>query len=284
MIRFLIALLLVAPAASAQIVPYATPHPGVGRRGLDPVVPATLEDVALGRHDRDVVKVRAQLVRLGLDDKYRELRDGGARVLVIVVGELEREVRSFLGRKVEVTGFVRALEEDQGTCRFAGRDVPASFCLDPDLPPKPDLQGRVDWPRVSITIWAVADDLAFTRPGGRPGDGASRLADLMAAGDTAGEVVVVGRFCGAALCGQPPSAPPEPRAWLLQDGEASIWVVGREAKGSGWRLDPSYAADSARWLEVTGRLARCSDTPCLRAKKVAIAPPPQGETDPPVPR
>jgi hypothetical protein len=282
-IRFLIALLLVAPAASAQIVPYATPHPGVGRRGLDPVVPATLDDLAQGRHDREVVRVRGQLVRLGMDDKYRELREGGTRVLVIVVGELDREVRSFLGRRVEVVGFVRQLVDDQGTCRSRGQTVPSSFCLDNDLPPTPDLQGRMDWPRVSITIWSVADDFASLRRG-RPGDAASRLADLLAAGDTADEVVVVGRFCGAGLCGQPPSAPPEPRAWLLQDGETSIWVVGREAKGSGWRLDPAYAADSARWLEVTGRLARCSDTPCLRAKKVAIAPPPQGETDPPVPR
>lgn len=260
-------------SAGAQIVPYATPHPGVGRRGLDPVVPATLEDVAQGRYVREVVKVKGQLVRLGLEQKYRELRENDARVLVIVVPELEREVLGFLGRKVEVVGFVRALEEEQGTCRFLGDMVPASFCLDSDMPPKPDLKGHVDWPRVSLTVWSVTDDLAFARPR-QPGDGASRLADLMAAGDVAGEIVVVGRFCGAGLCGRPASAPPEPRAWLLQDGDTAVWVVGREAKGSGWRLDPAYAGDSARWLEVTGRLTRCGSIACLRARKVALATPP----------
>lgn len=276
-------LLVTAPARASQIVPFPTPIPGGSGRRMDPVTPTTLDSVARGQHLRETVRIRGTLDRLGTDERYRVLREGPDRVLVIAVPELNLDVRRFLGRRVEVVGFVRALEDEQGTCRFRGQAAPASVCLDGDLPPTPDLQGRVDWPRVSITVWSVLEDFEFGRAR-RPGDGASRLDDLLAAGDDARDVVVLGRFCGAGLCGRPASPPPDGRAWLLQDGSAAVWVVGKEARGSGWRLDPSYAGDAARWLEVSGRLERCGAVPCLRAKKVALASPPLGEPDTPDPR
>jgi hypothetical protein len=271
----LIAFLLVAPTVTTpQIVPFPTPQPGVARHALDPVTPTTVDAVEGGIHSRETVRIKGKLDRLGTDDRYRELRDGMARLLVIVVPELNLDVRSFLGRRVEVVGFVRPLEYEQGTCRFLRETVPASFCLDTDLPPTPDLKGHADWPQVSITIWSVGEDLDSDRAGRRPGDGASRLADLLATSDVDSDITVVGRFCGAGLCGRPASPAPDGRAWLLQDGDAAVWIVGKEARGRGWRLDPAYPGDSSRWLEVTGRFERCGTAQCLRAKKIALAAPP----------
>ena len=53
-----------------------------------------------------------------------------------------------------------------------------------------------------------------------------------------------------------------------------VWVLGKEPRGKGWRLDPTYAADSRRWLEVEGRLERCGTAVCLKAKNVVLSAPP----------
>jgi hypothetical protein len=57
-------------------------------------------------------------------------------------------------------------------------------------------------------------------------------------------------------------------------------VIGKEPKGKGWRLDPTYAADTSRWVEVVGRIEPCGATRCLKAKSVNLAPRPLDVAEP----
>ena len=96
--------------------------------------------------------------------------------------------------------------------------------------------------------------------------------DFISEGISAKPVRVAGRFCGAGLCGDLGAAPPVPKAWVLFDDVTAVWVIGKEPAGKGWRLDPTYRADTTRWLEVTGRVEPCGAAKCLRAKSVALVP------------
>ena len=180
-------------------------------------------------------------------------------------------MKALVGRRVEVEGYVRRLVENQGTCKIGPRTVvPASYCENPELPPTPDLQGEsASWPRVSITTWYVGD---LTTPEGKRGDARDLIGDILDTQGSSGKPVrVVGRFCGASLCGGLGAAP-SPKAWALFDEVTAVWVIGKDPAGKGWRLDPTYRADTARWLEVVGRVEPCGATRCLRAKSVALVP------------
>jgi len=239
---------------------------------------AELSEVALGGYLRRAVRTRGRLTPLEPGGRYFELSEGG-KVVLMPVGELG-DIGSLNGRRVEVVGFVRPLVETQGTCvvedsraRSGRRRVPQSYCDDPDLPPTPDLGvgvERAHWPRTSITVWSLSDITPFER--GRGGLEHSPLVDLLAERAPSDKRVrVVGRFCGANLCGGL-GRRPHPSAWVLQDEDESVWVIGKEPKGKGWRLDPAYDGDTSRRLEVTGRLRRCGQAWCLRAETVALLP------------
>jgi hypothetical protein len=180
-----------------------------------------------------------------------------------------------MGKRVEVVGFVRQLVRDQGVEQCDIPPRPTSYCRDPTIPPTPDLKGeKASWPTWSITIWSIADAMPLSFKKGE----AARLADsLGTVGEGRRDVRVSGRFCGVGLCGPAPGPAPHPSAWLLQDGEDAVWVLGKEPRGKGWRLDPTYRGDTRRWLEVEGRLERCGTAVCLRAKRVALSADP---TDP----
>jgi hypothetical protein len=261
----------------AQARPLPEPSPEVGRsREYLAAENVELREIANGGYDRRTVRVKGTLVALEtrIDAQYFELTERGS-VVVIPVNEILLDVPTLLNKRVEVTGLVRQLMDKQGTeyCRGPRQPLPASYCKDPNLPPTPDLQGdRTGWPRMSITIWSISDisPLSFKKNEG------SRLADAIGTLDpTAKEVKVSGQFCGVSLCGAPPGPAPQPSAWLLKDGDDFVWVIGKEPKGKGWRLDPTYAADSRRWLEVVGRAERCGAAWCLRAKQVSITTPPE---------
>jgi hypothetical protein len=83
-------------------------------------------------------------------------------------------------------------------------------------------------------------------------------------------VTVRGRFCGRRLCGGLSTPAPGGDAWVLERDGAAVWVVGRQAKGAGWRLEPLSTGDTSRWLEVVGRVQTCGATRCLRADSVAL--------------
>jgi hypothetical protein len=229
-------------------------------------------EIAGGRHVHDAVRVRGKVAYLDAANQYYKLRDGTDEIVVIPAETLQDAVRAFTGQRVEVVGLVRELQANQGTCRFLGAVVPASKCLDPELPPTPDLgPTRTQWPRMSVTIWSIED--AQRLDGGRkeePEEASGTLAALLAGDATPAKIHVRGRFCGRNLCGGISTSPPTADAWLLQEGESSIWVIGKRPRGSGWALDPSYQGDTKRWLEVVGRVQPCGPTRCLQADSVAL--------------
>jgi hypothetical protein len=247
------------PRSPGPYVQYGTP------------VPATVAEIAGGRYSHEAVRVRGRLALLDLPNQYYKLRDGTDEIVVIPVETLQGAARAFTGQRVEVVGLVRELKDSQGTCRFLGMVVPESKCLDPELPPTPDLgPTRTHWPRMSVTIWSIED--ARPLDGGRKGpeEASDTLAALLGNEGTSGKVHVRGRFCGRNLCGGLSTSPPTADAWVLQEGESAIWVVGKRPKGSGWALDPSYRGDTTRWLEVVGQVRTCGATRCLQADSVAL--------------
>ena len=264
----------VASATQVQIhAPGMRSPTGHGHHGTP--MPAELSEIAIGGYLRRVVQTRGTLTTLEPGGQYFELSEGG-RVVIISASELGDALTSLNGLRVEVVGLVRPLVERQGTCPLPDRrSAPQSYCDDPDLPPTPDLgvgSERANWPRTSITVWSVSDITPFGR--GRGGAERSSLMELLAEETPSNKPVrVVGRFCGASLCGGL-GPRPHPSAWVLQDEDASVWVIGKEPKGKGWRLDPTYQGDTSRWVEVVGRVEPCGTTRCLKAKSIALVPRP----------
>jgi hypothetical protein len=255
------------PSIPGPYVQYGTPNP------------ATVAEIAGGRYSHDTVRVRGRLALLDPPSPYYRLRDGTDEIVVITVDTLQGATRAFTGQRVEVVGLVRELKDSQGTCRSRGMTVPESQCLDPDLPPTPDLGAtRRHWPRMSVTIWSIVD--AQSPEGGRkeqPEEASGTLAAVLGDQGTSGKVHIRGRFCGRNLCGGLSTSPPTADAWVLQEGESAIWVVGKKPRGSGWALDPSYKGDTTRWVEVVGRLRPCGATRCLQADTVALVKSPDSQ-------
>jgi hypothetical protein len=137
--------------------------------------------------------------------------------------------------------------------------------LFPDVA-RPDGRALLLAPRLPHHLEEIADVTRRTA-------GASTALDQVLTLPTAPSrrpITVRGRFCGAGLCGNPSGPRPTPEAWVLADTDVAVWVVGRAARGNGWRLDPTYAGDTSRWLEVEGTIERCGPEPCLRARRVEL--------------
>jgi len=256
--------------ADAQIS-VTIPGTAVGSDQYGTVQPAEVSEIAGQMYLRHAVRTKGTLSPLDFQGRYYMLSDGGSSIVLIPAADFHQDLKTVLGRRVEVEGYVRRLVEHQGTCRLRGAVVPQSLCENPELPPTPDLfdESR-DWPQVSITTWYVGD---LTSPDRKRGDGRDLIGDVLnGEGISAKPVRVAGRFCGAGLCGDLGAVPPVPKAWVLFDDVTAVWVIGKEPAGKGWRLDPTYRADTARWLEVTGRVEPCGAAKCLRAKSVALIP------------
>jgi hypothetical protein len=276
------ALSLAAGALAAPQIHITAPGMNVGSTQYGPVQPAEVGQLAGEMFLRRAVRTKGVLSPLDFQGRYYSLSDGGAAIVLIPAADFHQDLKTIAGRRVEVEGYVRRLVENQGTCKTGPRTVaPASYCENPELPPTPDLQGEsASWPRVSITTWYIGD---ATSPDGKRGDARALIGDLLDRQASSGTPVrVVGRFCGASLCGGL-GAPPVPKAWALFDDVTAVWVIGREPAGKGWRLDPAYPADTKRWLEVVGRVEPCGATRCLRAKSVALVPR-EGQSDSETPR
>jgi len=246
--------------------------------------PVELSDVRMGSYQRRPVIVRADVIPLDLRGQYWQLSDGGGSAVLMVVGELAGTVHDLMGRRVQVTGLVRELVTQQGTCRGPNfQTYPDSYCKDPDLPPTPDLTGdRVGWPNWSITAWSLSD---AGGPSGRKRTIESAgLPELLSAATVPDkDVRVAGRFCGANLCGGDLGEPPEPSAWAVEEDGTAVWVIGKPPRGKGWQLDPVARGDTLRWLEVVGRLVPCTGhagTRCLRARMVTLIPRPAAAASP----
>jgi len=89
-------------------------------------------------------------------------------------------------------------------------------------------------------------------------------------------VRAIGQFRGANLCKDLPEASRrDPLDWVLQTSEGPVWVTGRRPAGNGFRLDPTYRADTNRWLEVSGKVLILDNVRYLKASRVALIPRPE---------
>jgi hypothetical protein len=135
--------------------------------------------------------------------------------------------------------------------------------------------------REILWFWAYevpkADDTKVDR-----GPGELAIEDLADRPPTLAKetITVVGQFRGKNLFGDLDAATAPAEAWVLKDGDAAVWVVGKAPKGKGWSLDPESKSDTRKWLEVSGKLERKGDVLMIRARQVTlIAKPAPAETE-----
>jgi hypothetical protein len=262
-------LLLTTVGAEAQLDPSTArkPAPPVPYQVYGNPEALELSEIAYGgqRFHRTSVRTKGSLNALP-NGSYYILSEGTARVLLIPVPEIEHESRSFVGRRIEITGLARVLPAHQEMQRCYGEHLPESKCADYELPVLPN--ARIDWPEVSITFFTLTD----IEPSLRKGADAEGL-NLAELAESVGKTVrVVGLFGGRNLLGDLPAGSERgPNDWVLRRGGDAVWVTGKQARGNGWRLDPSYSGDTVRWLEVTGRVEKRGEITYIRASSVALA-------------
>jgi len=226
------------------------------------------------------VRTQGDLNILDTSGGYFSLSDSTAQVLMMPVRDIAgSDLRQLLGRRVEVKGIVRMLESGGGT---AARD-------DPELPPLPNPDEHMGWPRVSITIYSIVDispsyqkkiveaqretlEKLITRPGKRDGQ----------------TVRVVGKFRGHNLFGDlPVSSQRRGADWVIKDELFAVWVTGKKPKGSGWELDADLKRDTNKWIEVVGRPETIKGVVYIKAQGVSLttAPTPTAvaQAPPPLP-
>jgi hypothetical protein len=275
-------LVLVAAAVGAQVKTVQTPPPPPAFASYGPPEPVALSLIAYNgqQYHRTNVSTTGELRALGTSLSYFVLADGTARVLLIPALDSERAASQLLGRRIELTGVVRVLPVKQDTVPCRAQLVLESQCEDPELPVLPDT--RVDWPPVSITFFSMSD--VGTGEGRAPGRGGLSLAALAtdASAHVGKTVTVVGLFAGRNLFGDlPAGSERSPTDWVLKLGSHAVWVTGKKPEGKGFRLDPDYRSDTARWLQVTGRVETVGGVTFLRATKVALTTAPKADDDEP---
>jgi hypothetical protein len=261
--------LLAAPAAAQIGGGY-----GYGRYAQygDPVE-VELEDVARGMaYNHKAVRTQGDLDMLDAQGRYYRLRDGIAEVLIIPVYDAAQDVRMLMGRHVEVTGVVRELKYDQGTCQIG----PESLCEDPDLPPTPNLKDMPGAPQVSITIWAASDLTEYQKKREAQAPTVSLEALVSKPGERDGSIVrVVGQFRGKNLYGDLPSRSQNVSSdWVIKDDVYAVWVTGKRPRGTGWALDTGLKRDTGKWIEVVGRPVTRNGVTYVRALRVGLTNPP----------
>jgi hypothetical protein len=275
-------LFLLGPAtADAQVRPVATPPPPTAFASYGEPEPALLSEIAMNgqRYQRVNVRTNGEMRSLGGNAAYFILADGISRVLLIPAIEGTRDADQLVGRPIELTGVVRVLPAQQQMVPCFATMMPESKCLDPELPVLPN--ARQDWPPVSITFFSIKDVTPFgEKVPGAPG-GVSLLEVITHPGPYAVKpITVVGVFAGRNLFGDLPAGSQRtPSDWVLKQGTNAVWVTGKLPQGRGWKLDPDYRGDTAKWLQVTGRVEAVSGVTYLRATKVALtsAPKPSDE-------
>lgn len=106
------------------------------------------------------------------------------------------------------------------------------------------------WPSSGELKLLIADE---TRRADEPDTATMRAITLEPARYRDQTVTVTGRFRGRNLYGDLPEAPGSTRDdFVLQSGDAAVWVVGMEPRGKGFDLDVMARVDTSRWLKITG--------------------------------
>jgi hypothetical protein len=217
----------------------------------DTPIDVTLDDLALSAAYREKVVRTRGLVETEVDTSGQRryvLRDGPARVGVVPCPDVGRDFEEMAVRRprLEVTGLA---SDKAGTNPLV--------------------------PSTQILLWAFVDVSDVERSRRQATSGG--LAEVLKGAESQlGRTVrVLGQFGGRNLLKDlPADSAPDASAWVLRDGRQAVWVVGKRPEGSGFKLNPDYAPDAARWLEVEGKLERCAAGLCLRARKVSLSAPP----------
>jgi len=225
-------------------------------------------------YQRAHVIVEGELNRF-LSGDYWTLGKPGSQLLVIKALELDpTELDRLVGHRVEARGIVRLIREKEYM-----RGVDLDLIEDPTLPPMPPPMFDQGWPRISLTALEVRDREypGRKRPMATEGGFARQILDDP--GSYLGKKVrVYGQFRGRNLFGDlPPTTARGQGDWVLKDGDTALWVVGKEPKGQGWKLDLQYRGDSKNWLDVEGKPEVENGVLYLKASKVLMSKaPPSG--------
>lgn len=184
-------------------------------------------------HHMQAVRVRGRLVTDGVGTA---LIGGAARVLLIgdaALGSRDGEVE-VLGAFLDVG---RLTQDDPrvGTYSLVA------------------LSQKVlnrDWPAQGELLVVVTQSVERAEPFAQPTLRALALEPERYDGQT---VTVAGRFRGRNLFGDQPASPGRSRYdFIVQLADASVWVVGRQARADGVDLRVDRRMDTGRWLEVRG--------------------------------
>jgi Big-like domain-containing protein len=85
-------------------------------------------------------------------------------------------------------------------------------------------------------------------------------------------VTLVGRFRGRNLFGDLPQALGKSKwDFVLQSGDAAIWVSGVRPKGNDFELDPGARVDTGKWIAVTGTIRRDGNAVWLAGASIALS-------------
>lgn len=283
----IIALLLLAQPGRAQVTVTApgsnqggAVRPSNAQYGPPQVIELDALNLMPESYQRTHVIVEGEFSEIGLQQWV--LRRGGVSVLVIPGRDFDgSQLGQTAGKRVEVRGIVRMLRKKE----YVG-SPPTDLDLieDPLLPPLPPDSPTL--PRVSLTVLAMRDRSSpeISNVPEMGGDIPRRILEEPAA--YAGKTTkIVGQFRGRNLFGDlPPNSARGKQDWVLKDGDAAIWVMGKAPRGDGWKLDLEYKGDSKTWLEVEGKPEVMNGIVYLKASKVIPTKAPGSERRGPGPR
>ena len=123
------------------------------------------------------------------------------------------------------------------------------------------------WPSSGELRLLIAED---TRRADEPDGATIRAISLEPGRYRDRTVTVTGRFRARNLFGDLPEAPGNTRDdFVLQSGDASIWVVGMEPRGDGFDFDVMARVDTNRWLQVTGVVGGGDRLTTIEAERLA---------------
>lgn len=258
--------------AFAQVTLPVPQTPGSTRPqggGYGNATPVELESIAYDgeTHQRKHVLTQGRLDIL-VPDQYFLLRNGGARVLVLLShGMGPNDLMTLLGRDAEVRGIVRKIRPKE----YVGPGkVDLDLIEDPDLPVLPG--PNPDWPKVSLTLLSIAA-IESGEPRAKGGTNRGEAREVLAnpAPRAGKDVRLAGLFRGNNLFADlPASSQRDPKDWVVKDGDTAFWVTGKDPRGKGWALDPAYRADTTRWVEVVGKVEVVNGILYLRASRVSL--------------